>query len=189
MNTVYRATKAMQPNPSSTKRRAMAGLLALAAAGVVTNVLVQQNPAVIVTPAQRSMLDAGDSFATVQGTGARVLHEFVSVDCSFCRKAEPELQRVGNVTIYRHLIPGHSDKARVQAMGIICGSDPAEAWRHAMQGDAHAGASCDSRALDRNYALGKEIGITGTPALVFPNGRVHVGFVTSDQVEEMLTAR
>jgi thiol:disulfide interchange protein DsbC len=37
-----------------------------------------------------------------------------------------------------------------------------------------------------HYALGNELGISGTPALIFPDGRVIPGYLDSDRLAAML---
>jgi thiol:disulfide interchange protein DsbC len=37
-----------------------------------------------------------------------------------------------------------------------------------------------------HYALGNEIGITGTPALIFPDGRLVPGYMEPDRLSALL---
>ena len=46
-------------------------------------------------------------------------------------------------------------------------------------------ATCDN-PIDRNLALGDKLHIDGTPTLIFPDGRVHAGTLTADELERML---
>lgn len=130
-----------------------------------------------------------DTVKTVQGDGSRILHLFESVDCSFCRKQERELSKVRNVTIYRHLLPGHEARARVVAASVLCARDPWTQWTRVMGGMTIVDGTCPGDGLDRNYALAKEIGIVGTPSTVFQNGRVVSGLLDSARIEKLLGSK
>ncbi len=52
----------------------------------------------LLSPAVLTGVTPADSFKRVSGSGARSVHTFISVDCSFCRKIQPEFQKLNNVT-------------------------------------------------------------------------------------------
>jgi thiol:disulfide interchange protein DsbC len=140
-------------------------------------------------PSMVAAITPRDTVKTVQGDGSRVLHLFESVDCSFCRTQEQELSKVRNVTIYRHLLPGHDAHARVVAANVLCAPDPGTQWSRAVAGMAIVERTCPGDGLDRNYALAKEIGIVGTPSTVFQNGRVLGGLLDSARIEKLLGSK
>jgi thiol:disulfide interchange protein DsbC len=158
----------------------------LSTAAVAIHFITAEDPPLTLGPADMASISATDAFAEVHGDGLRQLHLFESVDCIFCRKAEPELSKLSNVTIYRHLLPGHTPAARASATQVWCAGDPVAAWRDAVKGAPAHGKACVTEALDRNYALGKRLGITGTPAIVFPDGRVMIGLMNSAEMSEAL---
>ncbi|RME63372.1 MAG: hypothetical protein D6778_09710, partial [Nitrospirae bacterium] len=45
---------------------------------------------------------------------------------------------------------------------------------------------CKTDVIDKNIALAKELGITGTPTIVLPDGRVIRGFIKAEQLLELL---
>ena len=47
---------------------------------------------------------------------------------------------------------------------------------------------CDTAALARNVTLGRKHNVTGTPALVFEDGKRIPGALSPDQVEERLAS-
>src|SRR5471032_1376478 len=69
-------------------------------------------------------LKLGDSITTIHGNGHARLYVFESVDCVFCRKLQPELDKIADVTIYTFLLPGHSPEATVTGRAVWCSSDP-----------------------------------------------------------------
>jgi thiol:disulfide interchange protein DsbC len=45
---------------------------------------------------------------------------------------------------------------------------------------------CDAKEIDDNIKLAQDLGVSGTPTIVFPDGRVHSGFLTAQQLVEVL---
>lgn len=186
MNTSYRAGSVAQALLPASWRRPIAGILALCAAASVLWYMTSENEPTVLAPRVLATITPVDTVKTVQGDGSRILHLFESVDCSFCRKQEPELAKVSNVTIYRHLLPGHEAHARVVATSVLCARDQAAEWMRVMAGMAIAEGTCPGDGLDRNYALAKEIGIIGTPSFVFQNGQVVNRLLDSARIEKLL---
>lgn len=145
------------------------------------------NPLVLAPPVLASVTPA-DSFTRVAGNGARPVHIFISVDCSFCRQIESNLARVGNVKVHYHLLPGHSPHARQEARHVWCSHDQSEAWSIVARGGAVAPAQCDDAALDRNRALALKLGLDRTPAMVFADGRVLTGALSTEVLERELAS-
>jgi thiol:disulfide interchange protein DsbC len=45
---------------------------------------------------------------------------------------------------------------------------------------------CDSKEVDSNIKVAEALGITGTPALVLPDGRVHTGMMPARQLIDFI---
>ncbi len=45
---------------------------------------------------------------------------------------------------------------------------------------------CDTKVIDENIALAQKLGISGTPALIFPDGKVVPGAVDAKALMEMI---
>ncbi|MDR3428005.1 MULTISPECIES: DsbC family protein [Silvimonas] len=136
-----------------------------------------------------SKLPLDQSFKEVRGDGSRKLVVFSDPDCPFCKRLESDsLAGVTNVTIYTFLFPLniHPDAERKSKL-LWCAADRDGAWRDWMdhgklpdnKGD------CDT-PIQKNLALGDKLGITGTPALVFANGRMVSGAIPKEQLEALL---
>lgn len=176
----------MQPSPPISKRRPILGVAALCAIAAAAYFIMAPEKPPVLPPELMANVTPADSFNRVAGSGARTLHAFISVDCSFCRKIEPELARLNNVTVHYHLLPGHSASARQEARNVWCASDPAGAWSMVASGGTAAASKCDDAGLDRNYALALKLGIDRTPALVFENGKVLTGALGTEMLEQEL---
>jgi thiol:disulfide interchange protein DsbC len=156
---------------------------AIAAAGYF---MLAPEPPLVLTPAALASVTTADTFTHVAGAGKRTMHVFISVDCSFCRKVEPELARLDNVTLRYHLLPGHRADGKREAMGVWCARNQVQAWRTVAQGGTTPAANCESAALDRNLALVTKLKIERTPAMILPDGRVLTGALSGDALQAEL---
>lgn len=130
---------------------------------------------------------------SVKGNGKRKLVVFSDPDCPFCKRLEKEMVNVTDVTVYTFLYPIaslHPDAAR-KSKAIWCAPDRVKAWDDYMQkGQLPSGnGSCTSDPLEEVQALGQKNRVTGTPTLVFADGRVVPGAVPATQLERMLNGQ
>jgi thiol:disulfide interchange protein DsbC len=129
-----------------------------------------------------------DSFTIVRGNGKRKLAVFEDPNCGYCKRFERDLQKVDNVTVYMFLYPILSADSSDKSRHIWCAKDKGKVWQDWMVRDKPAAvAACDTAAIERNVELGHKYRITGTPTLVFSDGRRVPGAIASAQVEKYLT--
>jgi thiol:disulfide interchange protein DsbC len=125
-------------------------------------------------------LPLADAIKTVRGTGGdgkRRIAVFSDPACGFCRRLEPELAALSDVTVYTFIVPF---QGMAGPTAIWCAPDREQAWaRHMQQGpSAVAPASADcTHPLDRNLALARRLGVQGTPTLFWADGSRIDGFV------------
>ena len=132
-----------------------------------------------------------DAIVWKQGTGARKLVVFADPNCGYCKKFEKEMQQVKDVTVYTFLYPILGGDSPEKSRNIWCAKDSTKAWRDWMlDGTAppRSMGKCDTTALERNAAMGKKYRVTGTPALVFEDGKRVPGVMSVEQVEKQLLA-
>jgi thiol:disulfide interchange protein DsbC len=125
----------------------------------------------------------------VRGNGSRKMAVFSDVDCPYCRKLEPELAKLQNVTIYNFLypLPFHKDAGRKSKL-VWCSKDPVKAWEDMMlrnKEPENADTDCPN-PIDANLALGQKLRVQGTPAMIFANGKRAPGYMPADRIEAML---
>lgn len=142
-----------------------------------------------ITAIDFAALPLKDAIVWKQGTGARKLAVFADPNCGYCKKFETELQQIKNVTVYTFLLPilggDSSDKSR----NIWCAKDSSSAWRDWMLKNEPAPrvmGICDASVLQRNLAMAKKFRVTGTPALVFEDGKRVPGAMAPADVEKQL---
>lgn len=126
----------------------------------------------------------------VRGNGSRKVAVFSDPDCPFCKKLEQkELAPLTDVTIYTFLFPLeslHPDAAN-KSKAIWCAPDRVKAWNDwVLNGQvAKGGASCDT-PIEKNAELGRKLGVTSTPTLIFADGKRMLGAYPSKEIEKAL---
>lgn len=132
-----------------------------------------------------------DAFTVVRGDGKRRMAVFQDPNCGYCKKFERDLQKVDNVTIHMFLYPVLGLDSVTKSRNIWCAKDRAKAWQDWMVRDVAIPAApspgCDTTALDRNRDFGRKHQITGTPTLLFADGRRVPGAIGATQVEKILS--
>ena len=135
-----------------------------------------------------AQLPLADAIKRVHGKGERVLVVFSDPDCPYCKRLEPELDKLDNVTVYtfpfplQELHPGAPDKA----IAVWCAPDRARAWDDLMKsGKVPANRQCDN-PIQRNVQLAQRLGILGTPTLLTSDGRMLPGAASSERIEQWL---
>lgn len=127
-----------------------------------------------------------DAIKTVRGNGERRLAVFSDPNCPFCRQLEPELASLDNVTVYTFLVPFQGE---AKPIAVWCAADRGQAWQHLMlDGDESllsTGTACD-HPVGRNLALARQLGVQGTPTLIWADGTRTEGFVGRAVLEAQL---
>ncbi len=130
-----------------------------------------------------------DAFTVVRGNGKRRLAVFEDPNCTYCKRLERDLDKVNDVTIYLFLYPILGQDSIDKSINIWCARDKGKAWVNWMIREQPAAkASCNSAALERNVAFGKQHKITGTPTMFFADGSRVPGAIGAQEIEKMLTS-
>jgi thiol:disulfide interchange protein DsbC len=120
---------------------------------------------------------------------------FTDIDCPYCRKLLRVLAYNNDrgITIQYLAFPrkGPGTESWSKAEQVWCSATPQEALSQAKGGrDISAGGECaDGKdPVARQYKLGKDLGIAGTPAIFTESGEMIVGYRAADELEELLEA-
>ncbi|MBE0500658.1 MAG: DsbC family protein [Desulfuromonadales bacterium] len=111
---------------------------------------------------------------------------FTDPDCPYCRKLHTEMKQVIKTDpdiafqVMLFPLPMHKD-AYAKSKSILCSRSSA------LLDLAFSGApipldSCVTDSVDKNIRLANELGIRGTPALIFPDGHLTAGFLKADDI-------
>ena len=114
---------------------------------------------------------------------------FTDVDCTYCRALHndmPKLLAKGIKVRYLACPRGGEAAGSYNKMiSVWCSADRKETLTLAKNDEPLNQIQCDTPIL-AHYQLGNELGISGTPALVFEDGRIIPGYMDSDRLAAML---
>ena len=133
-------------------------------------------------------LNLADAIVTVKGRGERKLAVFTDPDCPYCRRLEPELDKLDNVTIYTFMLPLEQlhPEAKAKTIAVWCSADKAAAWKELMvRGVRPKGGNCD-HPVDRIIETAAKLSIRGTPHLIAADGRSLPGAASASQIDAFL---
>lgn len=139
-----------------------------------------------------SSLPLKSAIKVVKGNGSRKLVVFSDPDCPYCKRLEQkELASITDVTIYTFMYPLtelHPDAAN-KSKAIWCAPDRNRAWQDwIVKGQLVKNSpNCDT-PLEAIAALGRQLGISSTPTLVFENGKRMMGAYPAQDIEKELAA-
>lgn len=122
----------------------------------------------------------------VKGKGTRKLAIFTDPNCGFCKKLEHELLQIDNVTLYLFMypiFPGSEEKVRA----VWCSKNQAKAWDDLMQNGTVPPAGTCNFPKDKIMALGRQLKVNGTPALVFSDGTINPGYMPAAELEKAIS--
>ncbi|MFT5134981.1 MAG: thiol:disulfide interchange protein DsbC [Arenicella sp.] len=119
----------------------------------------------------------------------RYMTVFTDIDCGYCRKLHnevPELNAAGiEVRYLAFPRAGIGSASHKKYVSVWCNDDQQTALTTAKAGGNVAAASCDN-PIEETYKLGKQVGVKGTPTIIFDDGTVAPGYLPSATLIERL---
>jgi thiol:disulfide interchange protein DsbC len=115
---------------------------------------------------------------------------FTDPDCPYCSKLHAELKKViaenNNIVFYLKLMPlkMHPD-AYWKSQSIMCNRS-LQLLEENFDRKPIPRPSCQSPAIDENIRLATELGITGTPTLIMPDGFVLFGGRNAQGIRDLV---
>jgi thiol:disulfide interchange protein DsbC len=139
-----------------------------------------------------SALPLDQAIKVVKGNGSRKLVVFSDPDCPFCKRLEQkELINITDVTIYTFLYPLEQlhPEAVSKSKSIWCSGDKAKAWTEWVMNNQlpKTTTACDT-PIEKIAALGRKLGVSSTPTLMFSDGKRILGAYPSKDIEQALDA-
>lgn len=118
-----------------------------------------------------------------------VITVFTDITCGYCHKLHEEIKDYNalGITVRYLAFPrqGLQSQAEQDMKSIWCAKDRAKAFDAAMSGNAVQPASCDIN-IAKHYALGVQLGVNGTPAIVLNDGYVVPGYQGPKEMKAFL---
>lgn len=136
-----------------------------------------------------SELPTEQAIKTVIGNGSRKLAVFSDPYCGYCKRFEPDILGLKDVTIYTFLYPIIRSESIPVSKKVWCSKDRVKAWQDLMirNIDPTAGDTCKN-PIDDVVSLGRRLRVTGTPTTFFEDGERVAGALTRDVIENKFAA-
>jgi thiol:disulfide interchange protein DsbC len=114
---------------------------------------------------------------------------FTDIDCGYCRKLHNQMAGYNEEGIAIHYMAfpraGVGSASYDKFVSVWCADDQQEALTLAKNGDEPEPLKCPNPIADQ-YELGREVGVTGTPALVTTDGTLIPGYMPPEQLRKRL---
>ena len=106
---------------------------------------------------------------------------FTDVDCGYCRQLHSQIAQYNQLGIrVRYLFyprTGPHTESWTKAEEVWCSSNRNEALTLAKRGGALPTQACPNNPVAKHYALGRDFGLQGTPAIVLADGELIAGYI------------
>jgi len=119
----------------------------------------------------------------------RYITVFTDIDCGYCQKLHREVPQLNEAGIQvRYLAfprAGVGSKSHKKYVSVWCNADQQTALTSAKAGKSVVTASCDN-PVEESYNLGREVGVRGTPTIMFDDGTVIPGYKPYTELIKLL---
>ncbi len=126
-----------------------------------------------VTDAQRIVFPAN-------GETRHSITIFTDIDCGYCRKLHNEMAQYNDLGIEVNYLffprAGMGSNSFDKAISVWCADDRNLALTDAKNGQDPEPQTCEN-PIESHFELGKDLGVTGTPALIAEDGTMLPGYV------------
>jgi thiol:disulfide interchange protein DsbC len=135
-------------------------------------------------------LDEKDMIVFAPDAPKHTITVFTDVECGYCRKLHSEIAQINKLGVrvrymaYPRAGPGTADWQKMEA--VWCSKDRKTAITQAKQGTDVKAASCGATPVAKQYALGEQMGVRGTPAIFTATGDYIGGYLPPQQLVEQL---
>ena len=114
---------------------------------------------------------------------------FTDIDCGYCRKLHNEMDQYASygIKVNYLLFPrnGLQTASYSKAVSVWCSEDRADALTRAKNGAEMAPANCENPVAE-HFDIGKQVGVSGTPAILTEDGELMPGYLPAKQLAQRL---
>lgn len=115
---------------------------------------------------------------------------FTDIDCTFCRRFHSQIgdYMKQGIEVRYLLYPrgGPASASWTKAERVMCADDRNEALTLAKLDREFETRACDEHVVSTHYAMGQDVGLRGTPAIVLEDGTLISGYLPAPQLAEAL---
>lgn len=116
---------------------------------------------------------------------------FTDIDCGYCAKLHREMPQINakGITVEYLMFPraGLKSNSYDKAVSMWCSDDQQQSMTDAKERREIEEKTCEN-PVEMQYNLGREVGVTGTPALVTSTGKLIPGYMPADRLAAALDA-
>lgn len=118
---------------------------------------------------------------------------FTDPDCPYCARLHTEMKKIiemrKDIAFYIKLFPLkiHKD-AYSKSKTILC-EKSLELLEENFQGKQIPEPKCEAKEIDENIKLASKLGISGTPTIIMPDGRVFQGFFPAEKLIGLIDSK
>jgi thiol:disulfide interchange protein DsbC len=120
-------------------------------------------------------------FSPKDGKVKHTVTVFTDIDCGYCRQFHREIDKVTALGIEVHYLffprTGPDTESWEKADHVWCAADHNTALTKAKLGGEIPKATCGNTPVESHYALGKRLGVRGTPAMFSESGELLGGYL------------
>jgi thiol:disulfide interchange protein DsbC len=117
---------------------------------------------------------------------------FTDIDCTFCRRLHAQIDQYmeQGIEVRYFLYPrnGPTSPSWAKAENVWCANDRNEALTLAKLDKEFPTRTCDASIVSTHYAIGQDVGLRGTPAIVLDNGTLFSGYMPAEQLKQAIAA-
>jgi len=114
---------------------------------------------------------------------------FTDIDCGYCRKLHSQMDAYNDLGIrIRYMAfprAGIDSESYDKIEAVWCADDPKQAMTDAKNGKKVESEQCPS-PVKVQYQIGRQLGVTGTPALFLESGEMLPGYVPPSRLKKLL---
>lgn len=115
-----------------------------------------------------------------EGETKKVIYVFTDIDCGYCRKLHQEVPALNQAGVeVRYLAyprAGANSGSANKLATAWCAKDKQDALTKLKNGQTLETNACEGNPVAAQYALGSDLGVTGTPALFLEDGTLIPGY-------------
>jgi len=136
-----------------------------------------------------SNVDEGDTIVFGPSDAKYTVDVFTDIDCPYCVRLHRQMSEYNRLGVrIRYLAfprAGIGSPSYDKYVSAWCAEDPQAAISDAKNGAQIAPKQCDNPVEDQ-FALGRSVGVRGTPSLILDNGELVPGYVPPSELIKML---
>ena len=115
---------------------------------------------------------------------------FTDVECTYCRRLHSQINdyMAHGIEVRYLLYPrnGPTSRSWTTSKQVWCSEDRRNALTMAKLDRDFSSTSCETSMVQDHYSLGRDIGLSGTPAIVLDDGTLISGYLPPDQLKARL---